>query len=208
MNEHTLLKINKDFYRNYAESFNKSRKNIWSEFDVILKYINSDDYILDVGCGNGRFSKFFNKDKYIGIDFSTPLLKKAKTYNPLYRYINADITKQGWEEKINSKFDVVILIAVLHHIPSYKLRIEVLEGVKTILNKNAIIVISLWHFQKNSSKFRNIGDNNYLVSWNKETYRYVCYIEDCEIEEYIKILKLKVLHKFNARDNIYYILRT
>ncbi len=208
MDEQKLIEINKNFYENYAESFNKSRKNFWSEFDVILKYIKNTDSVLDIGCGNGRFSKFFNKDKYLGIDFSDSLLKKAKAHNPLYKYLNIDITKNDWEKKLNKKLDMAILIAVIHHCPSFKLRIKILEEIKTIMNKNAIIVISLWHFNKDDSKFKNIGDNNYLVSWNKETNRYVCYIEDSEIEEYIKILKLKVLHKFKARDNIYYILRT
>jgi tRNA (uracil-5-)-methyltransferase TRM9 len=207
MDEQRLIKINKNFYENYADSFNKSRKNIWSEFDEVLKYVKRTDYVLDIGCGNGRFSKLFDKDQYLGIDFSEALLKKAEAHNPLYKYMNIDITKKDWKDKINRKFDVVILIAVLHHIPSSKLRIQVLSDMQTILNKNAIIVMSLWHFQKNNSKFRNIGNDNYLVSWNKETQRYVCYIKESEIEEYVKILKLKILHKFIARDNSYYIFK-
>ena len=45
-------------YDNIAGEFDSTRKNEWEEFELILPYIENNDYVVDLGCGNGRILSF------------------------------------------------------------------------------------------------------------------------------------------------------
>lgn len=95
--------------------------------------------ILEVGCGAG-FSAEYLKGKYInytGIDYSENLIKYAKKYN--------DYTGAKFEclniNDFNSelKFDVVLMIGVLHHMPEPE---KVIKSLSRILKPNGIVVVN------------------------------------------------------------------
>ena len=63
----------------------------------------SDKKVLDVGCGYGRFAKYF--DHYVGLDFSEEMLLLAQKNNPGKRYcLGVDIEEQ---------FDVIFCVIAL-----------------------------------------------------------------------------------------------
>jgi len=60
------------------------RYKIRSEF--IMSHVDTDLATLDYGCGVGRYSKFFDKDRYLGVDITKQLLDIAIEENPEYSY--------------------------------------------------------------------------------------------------------------------------
>lgn len=63
-----------------------------------------DKSVLDIGCGFGRFAKYFNN--YTGVDFCEEFIKKAQTENPGKDFMLRDVRK--WEPK--RKYDVIMAI--------------------------------------------------------------------------------------------------
>jgi hypothetical protein len=65
----------------------------WDSMEMISNHILSmfkDATVLDVGCGYGRYCELFDKDKYLGIDFSEEMIKLARKKYPAYRFEVAD----------------------------------------------------------------------------------------------------------------------
>jgi ubiquinone/menaquinone biosynthesis C-methylase UbiE len=74
--------------------------------------------ILEVGCGTGLLYEVIQegkfKHRYTGTDFSPDMVKVGKTR---YRGINIKVDDAEKMSFKDNSFDVVIMKAVLHHIP-------------------------------------------------------------------------------------------
>ncbi|MFH1284373.1 MAG: class I SAM-dependent methyltransferase [Candidatus Peregrinibacteria bacterium] len=157
MNEKTaneLLKKVAEDYKKLSDEFDTTRKYDWKEFEFFLPYIKNNDFLVDLGCGNGRFFQFIHKHKkikYLGIDNNPPFIKKAqKTYKNA-TFIEGDMLNIPVEDK---KADIVISIAALHHIPSKKLRAATIEEMHRILRKNSTLMLTVWNlFQPKYKKY-------------------------------------------------------
>lgn len=99
--------------------------------------INSNDIVLDIGCGNGALTYDIAKKakNVIGIDLNKNniAIAKEKYPAPNTEYIVGDVTG----ELPNKKFDVVILSNVLEHIEN---RVEFLKKIKDLAPKILIRV--------------------------------------------------------------------
>ncbi len=99
--------------------------------------INSDDIVLDVGCGNGALTYDIAKKarKVIGIDLNKKNIQIAneKYLSSNIKYIIGNIVAHNFDQK----FDVVVLSNVLEHIEN---RIEFLEKIKNLTPKILIRV--------------------------------------------------------------------
>lgn len=140
----TIIEKLKENYTLFAEEFSQTREFAWPEFSWIKNFIQKEDKVLEIGCGNGRFLKEItdlNVD-YTGIDFCTPLVAIARKRYPKATFINEDITRTTLPEK---EYDVILAIAVLHHIPSGKLRSKVIKEMYKSLKDDGIIIISVWN---------------------------------------------------------------
>ena len=146
-----LLKV-RDDYNKIAGRFSLTRKKaFWGETDVFVKYIKEGDRVLDLGCGNGRLYGFLKEKSidYTGIDNSEKLTEEAKKEwgeSDSCRFYVEDIL----DFNDSKKYDVIFMIAVLHHIPGKRLRQEIIEKAERFLKKDGILVITNWNlFQKN-----------------------------------------------------------
>ena len=81
-------------------------------YSFILPHIPRDLYIMDYGCGVGRYSHFFDKTKYVGVDISIDLLGIAERNNPGYLYYKL---KKPIPESINFKPQMFFTATVLQH---------------------------------------------------------------------------------------------
>ncbi len=109
----TISQINKQFYNNYADSWDNTRQGFWKGWQIYWNKvisINNNIFIekikrkknvniLDIGCGNGRLGSFYFqkfqeidsnlKLNYWGVDISENLLKIAeKQLNKKYDSLN------------------------------------------------------------------------------------------------------------------------
>ncbi len=89
-------------------------------YDKVVENIPKDTFIIDVGCGSGRFTKVleeagFSKDLYLGIDFSGEAIKRAKEWNPGFNFEKANIFRDD-VKKYYKKDALYIMLEVLEHI--------------------------------------------------------------------------------------------
>ncbi len=71
----------------------------------------NDRAVLDVCCGFGRFAQIFNKDKYLGFDFSQEMIKIAEAENPEHQFFQSDVREQATLKK---SYDIVFEVNSLH----------------------------------------------------------------------------------------------
>ena len=183
----------KDSFEEIARDWNRLRGNPWP---VLLEFFEknnvidsfSNEYLLDLGCGNGRHMLFFaDKSKsVIGVDFVFGLLKIAREKSisqgiDNINYVMADITALPFREGV---FSSILFLATLHHIPMHENRLVALREVKHILSKGGVCLISVWrkwqkrffwHFFKQSfvhaltfKSYKEFGD--IFIPWKKQDH--------------------------------------
>jgi len=141
--EKLLKKVKRD-YEETAEEFSESRSYLWEELKQFSGFVKDGDTVLDLGCGNGRLYEVF-KDmsiQYTGVDNSAGLIEEAKKKWPENEFVVADALDLPFE---NGKFDVVFMIAILHHLPSKELRLKVLENIKRVLKDDGVLIMTNWN---------------------------------------------------------------
>jgi ubiquinone/menaquinone biosynthesis C-methylase UbiE len=122
-----------------------------------------NDQVLDLGCGNGLMLTEVLRQggQYIGLDFSKQLLKIAKKRykdeikKKQVKFFLATATKLPFE---NNSFDFVFSFAVLHHIPSARLRQKFFIEMFRVLRpggQGAMLVWNLRHSKKYLSEAKN-----------------------------------------------------
>ncbi len=215
-----LLKLNQKFYLKTQEYFNRSRQSPWSGWQKLLPHLQGRTLkVLDLGCGNGRFGQWLSAKRridYVGLDNNQYLLDQARKSLPQAQLLRSDITKP-W--RLKDKFDLIVLMAVLHHIPTRAARLKILLRAKKLLTKNSILVFTVWHFNQlkrfKRHVIKKLPNNDYILSWNQgvTTQRYVHLFTDAEIATLIKNLKLKLLADYVAdgrlgQSNRYLVLTT
>ncbi len=149
--------------------------------DVINKNKLQKIKILDLGCGGGLVSEGLSKlgANVTGIDFIKDNINVAKIHakkNNLkinYKILNFE------NEKINSKFDVIVIFEVLEHLSNWKYFIE---KIQSNLNPNGILIISTIN-RNLLSKFLIIDlAENYLKWIPTNTHTYHKFIKPKELE--------------------------
>ncbi len=207
-----LNQINREFYRVTAVEFDQTRSQPWPGWDRLLPYIERITHgtstlsVLDVGCGNGRFGAFLHNRlvgaqrttslhhiKYHGLDSSLALLERARqTLTGL-----TGLTLQLEERDIienppdSGRYDLVVLFGVLHHIPGYDHRLQVMRLFGRLVAPGGLLAFACWRFYE-YPRFREriipwpadlqVENHDYLLDWRQgETaLRYCHYVDDEE----------------------------
>ena len=128
-------------YNTTASSFASSRDRMWPEFKFLFDYTKKNEKVLDLGCGNGRFSQYLEDAEYVGADFSEKMIQEAKKRFSEKQFVVADATKLPFEDNY---FDKVYSIAMIHQIPSHEYRLKALLEIKRVLNPNGSIFLTVW----------------------------------------------------------------
>ena len=177
-------------YDQMADKFSGTRSFFWPDLEFIKDHISDGDRVLDFGCGNGRLLEILKdkKTEYYGADVSQKLLDLAKEKYPQFRHnfvkISgqsslpvesmdcSDSTKQGYANKDNSQyrgqglsfpdnfFNAIVSIAVFHHFPDEKFRLEMAKELYRITKPGGEIIVTVWNlWQPKYRKYiwKNIG---------------------------------------------------
>lgn len=229
-----LIALNREFYSRFSADFSDTRSSERFNIEPFRKYLASDMRLLDAGCGNGRLAGTLERASfsldYVGVDGSAELISLAQKKNATLRNVRAqfrvvDLTTPRWNETLRDAlpFDVIASLAVLHHIPSFELRANVLRAIRVLLKPRGIFVMSNWRFLNNARLRKKIVDwrelmidnrrlepGDYLLDWKRggTGYRYAHLIDENEVNKLANASGLQVVEQFHADNalNLYSIL--
>lgn len=243
MNKQTIQKlnqINEDFYTKIATSFDESRAKPWDGWYKSIPLISNtfsssspEVNIFDIGCGNGRFGEFLVNNlpdfklTYKGIDSNKQLLGSAQQ-----KLENTDLSFTLEQQDILSlikqssakiqQFDVIAIYGVMHHIPSFNLRLELLNWCHTHLKQEGLLLLSFWQFTTSKqfkrhvqpSQFKEINidkeelePNDFFLDWQRgeKAIRYCHLITEEEEQHLISSEKWEYKEHFDEDNSNHYI---
>jgi 2-polyprenyl-3-methyl-5-hydroxy-6-metoxy-1,4-benzoquinol methylase len=199
-----LSVLSKQSYDKIAAEFDATRKKyLWPEISKLSADIKSGAKILDAGCGNGRLLEAFSNKQieYLGIDNSRALLDLAKANYPAYNFRELDLGAPNFANTnllVGKKFDFIFCIAVLQHIPSRDLRVQLLKNFKTLLAPSGQLIISnwnLWASPKRSLLFKQTLKK--IIGLNKLDFGDVIFPWKNNVGEEVSE---RYYHAFNGRE--------
>lgn len=125
------------------------------EMDLFKKYVDSEKYILDYGCGYGRVLKELYDYGYtnlLGVDFSKEMIQKAKN---LYPYITFNLINGDTLDFDDESFDSIILVGVLNCIHEEEKLNKLLSDLYRVLRKDGIVYVNEFLLNYNNDMYLN-----------------------------------------------------
>ncbi len=225
-----LLALNRAFYAAVADEFDRTRAGLPAGWAAVLKHIPQGSAgapitVLDAGCGNGRFARALDglgiPFCYAGLDVDAALLARAaqntgELIHGTVRFVPADLAEPGWSNNIAAQppaFDLIACFAMLHHLPGYTLRLQVVKELASLLAVGGRLVFSHWQFLT-SARFvqkqiawqtvgladADVEPGDALLPWQQGGYavRYVHQIDEEEMARLAHAAGLTVVETFYA----------
>jgi ubiquinone/menaquinone biosynthesis C-methylase UbiE len=155
------LKVIRD-YTLVSSNFSRARSRTWPEIDSLInQYVKEKDRVLDLGCGNGRFSVpvLGKKALYFGIDNSEQLIAIAKKKYPQVSFNVADALDIPFSK---DEFNVILSVSLLHHVPSQFLRDRVIKECQRVLKPGGFLVLTVWNLWNSPQKRKKIFKNVFM----------------------------------------------
>lgn len=200
------LKMQED-YDAIAPSFARSRYNLhWPELDHLIAEVPAQSKVLDIGSGSGRVCRFFGEKQveYTGIDISGSEIALAKQACPDKRFVQGSMLDLPFKDQ---EFDVVFMVASLHHLISEEERLKALTEARRVLKSGGkfyMTVMGLWlpkyrhlFFSKREGKQtlpeelkKQIKWNDVFLPWTKESSKIIFrYYHAFTLRELSKLIK-------------------
>jgi tRNA (uracil-5-)-methyltransferase TRM9 len=233
--EKKLIGINAKFYEAVNEDFSTTRQSPWTGWEKLWQICQVRGFnpksIFDVGCGNARFLAFIREKcsgfKYLGVDNSQAFINTNKINygNSATDFQLIDVSDPLSENIIKTSYDLILLMAVLHHIPGYANRLELLKQLSSALSTDGIFVVTYWNFLSEitltkkiypwSEVSLNVEDlevGDYLLNWGhgSKYLRYCHLFSTDEKKKLVNDLGLELISTFesdgrNGKLNTYHI---
>ena len=223
-----LIEINQEFYTRFGDSFSATRHRLQPGVRRMLERLDGDESILDLGCGNAEVARELAKrahhGPYLGLDFSLPLLREAEsppvgTLRPdgfSVRFQKVDLTQlsvNSIQSSVTDHWSLITAFAVLHHIPSRELRLNIIRKVHKLLKPNGRFIHSNWQFL-NSEKLKariqpwesaaisnlDVDAGDHLLDWRSggEGLRYVHHFKEEELNELAQASHFRISDTFHS----------
>ena len=203
MNQETLqflLKLNRDFYNAYAQSFSSTRYTVQPGIRQLLPQLMKAENLLDLGCGNGNLAQALIDagftGTYLGVDDSLSLIQDAKKAIPKqkadqFSFRQLDLSAQLENLLNHSVFDAIACFAVIHHFPADPYLNMFFEFARQSLAMYGKFYLSTWQVKNNrrlSTRIQpwsvvevdpqNLSEDDLLLDWRADPsqppyYRYV-----------------------------------
>ena len=164
MQKNNLIKYWNQFYKK------ESIRHESTFARLTLKKINiKKPRVLDIGCGNGRDSYFFNKKgfKVTGIDISKKAIQKNSKVlvkNLIFKKFDID------KDEIKNKYDVIYCRFFVHTV-SELLENKLISLIKKSKNKGTLVFFEFRNYKdKIFGNFKAI-DHNKIIEFEKGHFR-------------------------------------
>lgn len=236
-----LNALNRHFYAAQAASFSETRTRSWAGWLRLLPWLEalpgqaraasashaSPIYILDLGCGNGRFFGFLRDHLqrnfvYQGVDASAALLAHAR------RDFAADARASFCEAEIRpgshhtacardgapQSWDFIAAFGLLHHLPGFENRAAFLIDAAQTLRAGGLLGVTFWQFAKFERFQRKIVSwstqpsvdptllegGDFLLAWGASPHalRYCHFADDAELTRLRVCLEAAGAHRREA----------
>ncbi|KAI5180146.1 hypothetical protein NEOKW01_0475 [Nematocida sp. AWRm80] len=209
------------FYSESAREFSGTRFATWPKVAKFYeKYVKETDLILDAGSGNGRNTKY--PERTVSIDYSLELLQIGQDIQNGLGYARCDLA-DTLPFKYNT-FDIVISIAVIHHLHTKERRIKAVQEMTSLLKPGGYLMLYVWSESPESKSTKFIGlssvnnheiqkefpnptSNDVFVGWKSQNTlnRYYHLFKQGELEDLITDLPLTVLDSQKDHGNYFII---
>jgi SAM-dependent methyltransferase len=155
----------------------------------------------------------------VGLDAVPELIDVARAQTDRLVNISAqfyvvDVARPGWGGALpDAPFDCAVALAVLHHIPSFGLRVQVLREMAGLLGLDGCLILSTWQFLDSARMRRKIVDwaevglpeealdpGDYLLDWKRggRGLRYCHLVDEAEVQHLATESGLRMRHTFRA----------
>lgn len=213
------MEKNQKNYNLIAEEFSQTRNFISDNFkNWIKKYIREKEKILDWGCGNGRFYEILKANDYYGIDISKNMIAIARQKYPEANFTISSPLVIPYPDNF---FDKIISLAVFHHLPSKKLRIQFLKEAQRTLKPNGLLILTVWNISfkqliisKNWKRLKlrlkffflkligknPLDFNDIFIPWNNKCQRYIHCFSLKELENICRKIDFKIIEKGTIKE--------
>ncbi|MFC1789469.1 class I SAM-dependent methyltransferase [Patescibacteria group bacterium] len=226
-----LINRTKEDYNLIAEDFSKTRDYLSIEMKFFGKDIQRGDKVLDLGCGNGRFSEVlvYKNAEYVGMDNSEKLIEIAQKRYPQTKFIMSSVFNLPFSDNY---FDKIFSFATLHHIPSKELREQFFKETKRVLKPGGSFVLTVWDLNplrmlligktERTVKFlkylilklfrkSKLDFNDFFIPWKKDCQRYIHCFSKSELKRLaeksgFKIKEIGISKKQKTEERNIYII--
>ncbi len=185
-----LNRMNREFYTRFAREFAESRTYIQPGIRRACQHFGGGGDVLDVGCGDGRVGAYlarseFRLRRYTGIDFSEPLLERARRRHwpgVGVRWMAEDLTEESWVAALGtSRYDAILCLSVLFHLSGARQRRALVQELGRRLEPGGRLVLSSWlprrdpRLHRRSEPVRGGTGADWIIDWRRGGvgYRYV-----------------------------------
>ncbi len=224
-----LRRINRDFYSRHAADFDRTRHpGGWPGWQRVVQTAaqtaNHPLRVLDLGCGNGRFALFLDRNpglrhgrplSYLGIDQNQELIEAAlssRADRNHIRFAVDDIESCVLEEATH---DLVVLFGVLHHLPSFDTRRRTLERAASAVTPGGLLALTCWQFA-DDPRFENrrldwsseasvaaaeLEPGDHLLRWGQPesgARRYCHHTDEPELDRLVHDLPLAEVARYRS----------
>ena len=134
---------------NWTQSEEENTEEYKKERAIFLEFCKkhgidfSKVKMLDVGCGTGIFAEVFRDNggtDYLGIDITDVLFEGLAERFPTFKFKKLDVGRQ----KLEGKFDLIIMISVAQHIVDEKLFSFAMQNIREHLAENGTFIVTVW----------------------------------------------------------------
>lgn len=207
-----ILRQMRQFYNTAAKEWDASRNTPTPVKLIAIKPIKPGMRVLDLGCGNGLMAGpiMDRGGWYVGVDFSAKFIAGCKKRFTSYiktgqaEFVTANAIKLPFK---NNSFDFAVSIAVMHHIPSFELRLVFLQELRRVMKPGAMAKIDNWNLLEDWGKKKygitkqltkpaeGCDKGDVFVPWKatggKELPRYIHIFSDRELKDLARTAKFK-----------------
>jgi len=222
-----LNQLNTNFYNKIGKFWNQDSDYFWEGWHTLKSLMDlpkiSPLSVLDIGCGNGRFATFASQNlslnqpfSYLGLDSSSEMLSfcpKIAHPNKVYFKLEDVVFNSSWSHSLNQKFNLVVLMGLMHHIPSSKNRLKLIQQAAKCVEPGGYLCFTTWRFDLLARLQKRVVDlsgsagerfvletgidknqfekGDAILDWTKydQAYRFSHQYSESEIDTFIQVIK-------------------